>query len=71
MIRIQWGLTICLPDKENADRTEKQQIFSTGSLLCQAQLPLFFIPQFSCKQSFHSGSMRKPYRFRKDFPNPS
>lgn len=29
-------LTICLPDKENADRTEKQQIFGTDCLLLGA-----------------------------------
>ena len=70
MIRIPQDLTICLPDKENADHAEKQQIFGTGCLLCQAQPPLFLIPQFPCKQSFHSGSMRKPYRFRNDLPSP-
>ena len=71
MIRIQRDLTICLPDKENADRAEKQQIIGIGCLLCQAQPPLILIPQFSCKQSFHSGSMRKLYRFRNDLPSPS
>ena len=71
MIRIQRDLTICLPDKESVDRAEKQQIFGIGYPSFAAQPPLFLIPQFSCKQNFHSGSMRKRYRFRKDFPNPS
>ena len=71
MIRIQWGLTICLPDKESADRAEKQQIFGIGCPSFAAQPPLFLIPQFSCKQSFHSGSMKKLYRFRNDLPSPS
>lgn len=70
MIRIQWDLTICLPDKESADRAEKQQIFGIGCPSFAAQPPLFLISQFSCKQSFHSGSMRKPYRFRNDLPSP-
>lgn len=70
MIRIPQDLTICLPDKENADQAENQQIFGTGCPSFAAQPPLFLIPQFSCKQSFHSGSMRKLYRFRNDLPSP-
>lgn len=70
MIRIQRDLTICLPDKENADHAEKQQIIGIGCLLCQAQPPLFLILHFACKQSFHSGSKRKLYRFRNDLPSP-
>lgn len=71
MIRIQRDPTICLPDKENADHAENQQIFGISCPSFTAQLPLFLIPQFSCKQSFHSGSMRKFYRFRNDLPSPS
>lgn len=36
MIRIPQDLTICLPDKENADHAEKQQIFGTDCLLLGA-----------------------------------
>jgi hypothetical protein len=46
VIRIQRDLTICLPDKENADRAEKQQIFGIGCPSFAAQPPLFLISQF-------------------------
>ena len=70
MIRIQRDLTIFLPDKENADRAEKQQIFGIGCPSFAAQPPLFLIPRFSFEPILQSGSMRKPYRFRNDLPSP-